>query len=158
MPAGRITDYSPKYVTEADNYLATRTDSSYIFTKTEGNTSSSFEEKVKAKLPTIEGFAQYINISRKTLYNWEKDHPEFAAALEKIRAEQFQRLIDSGLDGTYNPTIAKLILSSNHGMVERIDETSKGETVNNFSDEQINRIAKRITARRRVDGDTASEK
>lgn len=104
--------YDEKYVAKIDEYLKMRQDEELSF------------QKVKVKLPTIEGFADYINVERKTLYNWEKDHPGFAKALEKIRQEQLQRLIDRGLEGSYNPTIAKLILSANHGMRERTDITT----------------------------------
>lgn len=44
-----------------------------------------------------------------------------------LQAYQKRELINRGLLGTYNSTIAKLILSSNHMMTERIDQTSGGE-------------------------------
>jgi len=106
----RPTKYQKKFVKDADKYLAEHKDET--------------EKKLKVKLPTIEGFAQYIGVHKSTLYEWEVEYDEFSDALEKIRAEQQQRLINMGLSGDYNSTIAKLILSSNHGMREKSDVTS----------------------------------
>lgn len=90
-----------------------------------------FEIKLQVKLPTIEGLASFLGVNKTTLYEWEKDHPEFSNALDQIRQEQAQRLINNGLSGDYNSTIAKLILSSNHGMRERVDSdlTSNGKPI-----------------------------
>ena len=41
----------------------------------------------------------------------------------------FGRLGESGLSGAYNSTIAKLILSSNHGMHEKSEVENKSEYV-----------------------------
>jgi len=51
-------------------------------------------------------------------------HPEVQKGIEKIMNEQLTRLIDRGLEGTYSSTIAKLMLSSNHGMREKSDVTT----------------------------------
>ena len=66
----------------------------------------------------------FIDVSKRILYNWEQLHPQFLHALDKIRTEQQKRLLDKGLSGDYNSTIAKLILSSNHGMREKSDITT----------------------------------
>ena len=84
-----------------------------------------YSSKIKVNLPTVEGFAAFIDVNKTTLYEWEKIHPEFSNALESIRAEQHKRLIDNGLSGDYNPTIAKLILSSNHGMAEKTENKTE---------------------------------
>ena len=72
----------------------------------------------------IEGFARFLGISKRVLYDWEKRYEDFMHALDKIRTEQHDRLINKGLAGEYNSTIAKLMLSSNHGYRERSDLTS----------------------------------
>jgi hypothetical protein len=121
-----------------------------------GDKSDTYERLIKVKLPTIEGLAIYLGVARKTLYSWEKEYPIFAAALDRVRAEQLQRLIDSGLSGDYNPVIAKLMLSHNHGMREKSDITSDDKPLNTFSDDQIDRIADRIASRKGSNGDTPS--
>lgn len=110
--AVRYGRYQKSHIKKVDEYLASRQDEELSF------------QSVRVKLPTIEGFADFLGVARKTLYNWRDEHTDFALALEKITNEQHRRLIDRGLEGSYNPTIAKLILSANHNMREKSDITS----------------------------------
>lgn len=118
---GRPTKYKEEYILKVDEYLKSRQDEEVQVVK-QANVEKGykmFDNKLKVKLPTIEGFARFINVNKTTLYEWESSYPEFSNALEKIRTEQQERLINAGLSGDYNSTIAKLILSSNHGMREK---------------------------------------
>ncbi|MFA5395216.1 MAG: terminase small subunit [Methanogenium sp.] len=110
-------------------YLKKRKDKEYEFHKTRGDKSDSYEEKINAKLPTVEGFADFIGFTKPTLYNWAKKHKEVKLGIDKIVNQQLVRLIDRGLEGTYNSTIAKLILSSNHGMKEKSDVTTDNQPI-----------------------------
>lgn len=121
---GRPYEYKPEYVAKVAEYIAQCEDEEYEFHKTRGEKSDTFEQKIKIKLPTIEGYAKYIGVNKDSLYEWEKKEPEFSDALDVLRFEQKQRLIEKGLSGDYNPTIAKLVLSANHGMKERNDVTT----------------------------------
>lgn len=112
---------------------------------------------LKVHLPTVEGFSKFIKVTRSTVYFWAKTYPEFSEALDRIKAEQLQKLIARGLEGKYNPTIVKLILSTNHGMVEKTDVTSDGKPLNNLSDEQIRRIAQRVARGSAGDGNPSGE-
>jgi len=114
---------------KVDDYLATRADKVFEFHKTIGEKSDSYERRVEVKLPTVEGFALFINVNKTTLYEWREKHTEFSNSLEKIVEEQRKRLLDKGLSGEYNPTIAKLILSSNHNMREKADLTTDGDKI-----------------------------
>lgn len=80
-------------------------------------------------IPTIEGFAQYVGISRDTVYAWERENPEFSDIADSVRQLQGRMALNGGLKGTFNATISKLLLSSKHGYVEQsaTDVTSKGE-------------------------------
>lgn len=127
---GRPTKYDPEFINKVDEYLQSEQDIEQ--TKIKGSSDKGFETykyKLKVNLPTIEGFALFLGVNKTSLYEWEKDHPDFSNALYKIRTEQQTRLINEGLAGNYNSTIAKLILSSNHGMREKTDTdiTSQGE-------------------------------
>ncbi|GEM_PF-1773807 len=104
---GRPTKYKPEFVSEVEKYL-----------KTTG--------REQMKLPTIEGFAIFIEVSRDSLYEWRKLYPEFSYALEKILLRQEVQLIDDGIYGgkEVNATIVKLMLQNNHGMKERSDQTT----------------------------------
>lgn len=142
----RPSEYKESYIKSIDDYLEKCNDEWEEWTKSTGKVTT--KERFKnVKLPSIEGFAEYIGVARKSIYNWQKDHEDFAEAIDKILSKQKQILIANGLAGTYNPIITKVMLSHNHGMREGIDATSGGEPINAFNDEQIDRIAERIRAR-----------
>ena len=124
---GRPTKYTAAIQKKADGYLATCGNEFWDYHKTQGEKSDSYERRVKITLPTIEGLAKYLGVNRSTLYEWRDNHTTFSDTLEEILAEQKKMIIEHGLNGDYNPTIAKLILSSNHGMTERTDHTSDGD-------------------------------
>lgn len=118
---GRPTEYKEEFIERVDKYLEENQDSynEFVKQKNEEKGYEIFDRGLTVKLPTIEGFALFIGVNKTTLYEWEKKNIDFSNALEKIRTEQQERLINSGLSKEYNPTIAKLILSSNHNMVEK---------------------------------------
>lgn len=89
-----------------------------------------FKNKVVVNLPSVEGLAYYLDVNKSTLYEWEKEYPEFSNALSKLRAKQADVVLNKGLSGDYNPTIAKLILSNNHGYRERTDTTTDNKPIN----------------------------
>lgn len=81
--------------------------------------------KKQIKLPTFEGLSILLNVHRDTLYAWAKENPEFSDTLDLLKKKQAEMLIQNGLSGDYNQTIAKLILSANHGMNEKTESESK---------------------------------
>jgi len=83
------------------------------------------------ELATIEGLALAVGINRDTVYEWEKSNEVFSDIVSKLRSEQAQKLIQNALQGKYNASIAKLILSGKHGYVEKSesDITSNGESL-----------------------------
>lgn len=119
---GRPSKYNEEFIDEVDVYLEQNKDT------------RDRHGKLIVNLPTKEGLAQHLDVTKKTLLNWAEEHEEFLHALKKIDAEQQKRLLNSGLSGDYNSTIAKLILSSNHGMAEKTqqDHTSQGEKIEGF--------------------------
>jgi len=80
-------------------------------------------------VPTVPGLACHIGTCEKTIFNWGEEHPEFLRALSELHSAQHAKLVAGGLAGTYNATIAKLILSSNHGYRERTDITTNDEPI-----------------------------
>lgn len=129
---GRPVEYNPKLAKKADAYLKLCRDEEKQLVKQSNSEKGyeTYENKLKVKLPTLEGFARYIGVHKSTLYDWDQKYDEFSDSLDKIRIEQQERLINSGLSGEYNSTIAKLILSSNHGYREKSDMTTDGEKIN----------------------------
>lgn len=140
---GRPNEYDPAYVKKVDTYLQKCADEETEFWKTRGDKSDSYDRILKVNLPSMEGFALYLGVARSSLYLWKEQHSDFSDALEKILMEQQKRLVDKGLSGEYNATIAKLILSSNHGMKERTDVTSGDEKI--FDDEHKEKADSAIT-------------
>lgn len=97
------------------------------------NSHDVYDEKthdVNVDLPTFEGLAIHLGVHRDTLYDWETKYAEFSDILERLKQFQAKSLINKGLSGKYNPTIAKLILSK-HGYADKqeIDHTSGGRAL-----------------------------
>ena len=133
---GRPTKYLEEYNNKVDEYLELHQDKEL---ERVGLRSENGYEKIdyvlRVNLPTIEGFARFIGVNKTTLYEWDKKYPDFSNSLDKIRIEQQTRLINEGLAGNYNPTIAKLILSSNHGMREKTEQdiTTGGKEISSIN-------------------------
>lgn len=124
----RPTLYKKEMIGQIDDYLEKCKDNyKEIATKDPKVTKIRF----RVHIPTLEGFAEYLNTSDDNLKNWGKKHKRFFTAMQKIKAKQKTRLIEMGLSGEYNSTITKLMLSANHGMSEQvgIDHTTKGDKV-----------------------------
>lgn len=106
-PVGRPTSYDPSFIQEVDEYLQTT-------------------GKEACELPTLQGFSLHINRSLDAIEDWRKLYPEFSGALKKLMATQATQLINDGIYGgkEVNATIVKLLLQNNHGMKERLDQTT----------------------------------
>ncbi len=72
-------------------------------------------------LPTIEGLAEELDVTRETLYDWEKVSDDFSDIVKRLRQKQAQKLIQNSLVNKYNPMISKLLLSK-HGYVEKTEQ------------------------------------
>ena len=123
MPAGRPTDYNEQILQKAEEYLSNCIDEIEEYHKTRGDKSDTYERIVRVKLPTIEGLAAYLGITKPTIYDWEKIHVEFSYFMDKLRNIQADRLINNGMNGDYHPIIAKVLLTK-HGYREGIDQTT----------------------------------
>ena len=109
---GRPSKYGPELIEKVAKYIQ-----------------QSLKKGNQEELPTMEGLAIYFGVVVNTLKNWAKENPEFLTALSKLHDYQKRELINRGLLGTYNPTIAKLILSANHGLREGTDMTTRGKKI-----------------------------
>jgi len=133
---GRPTKYAGKKTLNAvEVYLNTCIDEYEEWHKTRGEKSDTYERTLNIKLPTYEGLSLALNVNIDTLMEWKSVHPEFSESLGKVKKLQKEVLVAKSLSGEYNSTIAKLMLSVNHDMVERkeIDHTSKGEKIDGFN-------------------------
>jgi hypothetical protein len=125
---GRPTKYSDDFIEKTYEYIESCKDSC-----------DENGKLLKVSLPTIAGLSLFLNVGKRSLYEWSAENKEFSHALEAVQKEQENRLVMSGLAGTYNPTIAKLMLSAKHEYRETTDITSKGnELLNNLTVKFIN--------------------
>ena len=129
---GRPTKMTPELMEKARKYLPTCVDELVKFTKqvNEEKGYEIYENRLKVNLPSIAGFALWLNISRDTVYEWGKEPGEFSDILGKVQAMQEKVLLEKGLSGDYNSTIAKLILAK-HGHSDKVvqDITSGGKPI-----------------------------
>lgn len=152
-PEGRPTDYKGlDTLLKANKYIDSCKDEEYQRVKSDGDKSTTYDNLVKVKIPTIEGLAAHLEVSRSTVYEWKAKYAEFSDIIERLQQLQAERLINNGLSGTYNPTIAKVLLTK-HGYIERQavgldggeDEDGKRLpiNVNKMSDEEIDEYLKK---------------
>lgn len=130
MPAGRPNEYTEDILVKAQEYLDLCIDEEDEFHKTRGVKSDGYERLVRVRIPTIEGLAVHLNIARSTLYEWKEKYKELADIIDNLQDIQADRLLNNGLSGDYNPTIAKVLLTK-HGYREAVDTdmTSGGKPI-----------------------------
>ena len=104
MPAGRPPKYNKKILKLTKNYIETCEDVPTDDGKGLKN----------VNIPTIEGLAIFLKLNPDTIYAWRKEKPEVSEIIRTLLAKQARALINNGLKGTYNPTIAKVLLTK-HG-------------------------------------------
>jgi hypothetical protein len=114
MAGGRPVEYNDTYVENTLLYLESCEDT------------LSENGKLIVKLPSIEGLADYLDIHKDTIYDWETKYEKFSDVIAKLRNRQATKLLNNGLSNTYNPTIAKVLLTK-HGYREGIDQTTNNK-------------------------------
>jgi len=146
----RPTKLTPEMITAAQEYIESCKDEYGHWEEhidKDGMKHVKWVHQLKVKIPTIEGLAVRLNLSRSTVYEWSarlskedeagmepeliKLREEFSYIIENLLSLQAERLLDNGLSGTYNSTIAKVLLSGKHGYIEKksTDITSGGDKI-----------------------------
>ena len=76
-------------------------------------------------IPTAAGLATHLGIHKDSLYEYVKINTEISDVMKTLKDAQEEKLLQKSLVNQYNPTIAKLLLSSKHGYVEKsaVDNT-----------------------------------
>lgn len=72
-------------------------------------------------VPSIEGLADTLDISRETVYDWKGKHDEFSDIVGKVLQKQSRTLINGGLANEFNASITKLMLTK-HGYSDRVEQ------------------------------------
>ncbi len=117
MAAGHPTDFSKDMMKKAKAYLASCKDKR-VFKRV----GRRYVSGLDVRIPTRGGMAVALGVARDTLYEWAKVHKEFSDIMEELGSIQEGRLIENGLSGDYNSTIAKVLLTK-HGYREGIEAT-----------------------------------
>lgn len=111
-PVGRPTKYNDELQAQADDYLSRLEELGHV-------------------VPSRAGLCCYLGIAKSTSYEWEEIHPEFSDSLRAVEVMQEHMTLNGGLAGALNSTIAKLVLSNNHGY----SESSKVENTHRIEDD-----------------------
>lgn len=120
---GRPTKYDgEKTIERVQAYLDACHDEETEFHATRGEKSDTYQRLVRVRIPTIEGLALALDLHKDTLYQWKSEYPDFSDVIDKAMKIQANRLMENGLNGTYNPTIAKVLLAK-HGYRDGIEMT-----------------------------------
>ncbi|HSW99491.1 MAG TPA: terminase small subunit [Patescibacteria group bacterium] len=78
------------------------------------------KRKSIAGIPTIEGLALRLDISRDTVYRWARENHQFARILDRLNLKQADQVIQEGAVGHYSPKITGVMLAR-HGYVEKTE-------------------------------------
>lgn len=111
MAGGRPTKYNEEALSIAEDYIV------------------NFSDYGDA-IPSVVGLAVALKTHRDTIYAWAKEEGKesFSDIVKRLSTNQERRLLNGGLDNSFNPTIAKLLLGK-HGYSDKqeTDITSGGE-------------------------------
>lgn len=117
--AGRPTKLTKELIAQADKYLG----------QIDKNT----------EIPTVEGFAMFLNLHRDTVYDWVKqDSPlakQFSDIFKEVQQAQAAIVINGAIFGHLNPVISKLLLVK-HDYIDRRDSdvTTNGNDITFVND------------------------
>lgn len=142
MPAGRLSLLTPEFIEQARSYLPNCVNT----------------------LPSVEGLALYLKVSRASIYNWaelgeSKDSSDeaklFLDIYEELLCERSVRLQNGGVYNRFNPTITKLLLSK-LGYIEKVESATKHSndpdnpmpSTMQLTDEELDERIKEVLKRR----------
>lgn len=132
---GRPSLYTEELQAKADEYI-----NQFLKKReTEENPSGLFEA-----FPSNEGLQIYLGLADSTMYDWKNDpsKPKFSGTLELIKRVQKLYLVNYSTIGAFNAQIAKLMLSANHGVSEKIETVNTNTNYNfeHMSDEELKKL------------------
>jgi hypothetical protein len=126
MPAGRPTNYEPRFCQEIIDFF-----NQPLTQKTEDG------KVVGCELPQLVNFAQKIGVDYSTLTRWRDKHEEFRNAYIQVLKIQEALLVGNAIQNRYNPYFAQFMLKNCHGWKDRqeVDQTNKNIEIKIDSDE-----------------------
>jgi hypothetical protein len=134
--AGAPSKYKPEYCEELIEYFNVPP---YI-----GDESSDFR--------SLSGFAIKIGVSRDTLLEWSKVHPEFEEPYKRVKDFQENYILVNGNKGLINPQFgmftAKNILGYRDKQPGESDVVVNNNNLTNMSDEEIEAKLEKLTGKK----------
>ena len=115
MPAGRPTDYDPKYIEEIIEYFNREP------YKKEGS------KLIPCDFPTLAGFAVKIGVHRDTINEWGRNNEEFSDAIKKAKEFQENIIVTNSMKGLYNTAFSIFAAKNLISWSDKQDITSDGE-------------------------------
>ena len=85
------------------------------------------KREVANRLPTIEGFAISIEVSKPTVIGWTKHHQQFFNAYMRAKDHAKEILIQNGLASLYNEGFAKFVAINCTDMVDKAQHELTGK-------------------------------
>jgi len=142
MKRGRPTKYKAEYCEELRKFFSKKRFQKLKTIITGKNDYQKEETKLIAnELPTLERFAEKIEVDRDTLSNWGKEHKDFFGTIRQCQNIQKDFLIQNGLLGLYQSNFAIFVAKNLTDMRDRQEQdiNIKGELDISVKDE-INKI------------------
>jgi hypothetical protein len=102
--------------------------------------------EVSPRVPTLAGLAGFLEIDKITIYEWAKCNVQFSYLTNRIKNCAEQMLSENGLSGQWNPNMARFLLSSDHGKVEKtanmseVHHTFSLSNLRKFNEQRLNHV------------------
>lgn len=90
-------------------------------------------------VPSMAGLACFCGISRETANEWVKQYPDFSDTAKAVLVMQERMLINGGLSKANDASITKLLLASNHGYSDKVQQDVTSSD-NSMSPTRIERV------------------
>lgn len=151
-PGGRPTKYKKEYCEMMVNYFRvqpqiTKYKKTYF---ADGTLKSEEEYPVAAMMPTFQSFADKINVTVSTLWEWEQQHEEFSKAY--MRAKQLQEHIwlVNGMSNLYNAQFAQFFGKNCLGYKDKQEVESVNTNYNADVDLDLDKFNQNATAEEKL--------